>query len=122
MVPPFDPNEEHKPIDQTAPSEDQKRYMDAVNKYKLRCAQWAKAHGNINFPIVETPEGALVWLNRAARRLYEARVKRNNKSILRAQFLNNLLNEFIRLNKITSVPEGYVIALKSKFMPRRIDN
>lgn len=38
------------------------------NKYLVRCKMWAKANGNVKFPIVKDEQGDYHWLNRAQRR------------------------------------------------------
>lgn len=42
-------------------------YMAFVKKHRDRCSQWARTHGNANFPIVKVGN-ELVWLNRKLRR------------------------------------------------------
>lgn len=54
------------PTTPTLSPEDQ-AYMEFIKRNHTRCVAWAKSHGDINFPIVRTPNG-FQWLNRAQRR------------------------------------------------------
>lgn len=61
-------NESEFPADEQKPLKpEEQAYMDFINKNRARCEMWAKAHGNVNFPIIETESG-FVWLNRKRRR------------------------------------------------------
>ncbi len=42
-------------------------YIAFIKKHRDRCAMWARANGNTNFPIIRTENG-LVWVSRSTRR------------------------------------------------------
>lgn len=48
-------------------SDDDLEYMNFVRQHRSRCEMWAKAHGNVDFPIIRI-QGKLIWLTREQRR------------------------------------------------------
>lgn len=53
--------------------------MSFHERYHAAMLIWAKDHKNMNFPVVETDNGKLKWINRAARRAAQKQAKRRTR-------------------------------------------
>ncbi len=56
-------NEETKPEQQMDP-----KLAAFIQKHQARFSMWAKANGNVNFPVALDKDGEYRWLNRDERR------------------------------------------------------
>ncbi len=52
----------------TPPPEASPEVKSFYERYGTAMHAWFKEKGNTNFPIIETPEGKLIWVNRDARK------------------------------------------------------
>lgn len=88
----MDPDNPQEPKPSTPPQEtpEQRAYMAFVKKHHARCAQWAKTHGNANFPIINVG-GVCVWLTREQRRRIEMSQRRRFKKAAKLAFLERQL-------------------------------